>query len=295
MSQLSLSVLLLLSALWVSVGPVGAAVRLAYTRLDGGHWQVWSSEASGDKARPVTSSAWDKRCLRAGGRTDLLLLRDNEGKIHRLDLTRGGAESAVSLGFEVVKDFDFSPENGFLVASYAPNALDNVCVWHVPREGQPKRLLISDPYLNETPQWFPKGDRFLFAKSHAGRSHLCVSELAKPKAGVFLKRALSSASEPRISPDGMQVVFCGQGGASIDLWICSADGTEARELYAGPGLETEPSWTPDGEWVYFTTWDGKNFRLARIQPTGREFSFVSAQGVDCRCPVVINMTGENHE
>jgi hypothetical protein len=275
---------------------VSAAFQVVHTRLDNGHWQVWMAEAGGANPRRITTSTWDKRCLRAGGTANALLLRDNEGKLHRLNFAGALSETPLALDFEVIKDFDYSPRAGFLIASYAPNALDNVCVWHTAGEGQPKRLLIPDPYLNETPRWIPgSSNQFLFAKSHAGHSQLFVSDLARPKATSLLQSGPASANDPCPSPDGKQVVFCGPGRASIDLWICSISGTDVHVLYSGPGLEAEPAWSPDGAWVYFTTWDGTNFRLARIRPSGKEFGFVSPEGVDCRCPVVINITGEKHE
>jgi Tol biopolymer transport system component len=268
------------------------APRLACTRLNQGHWQVYVANADGANPRRVTDSPWDKRCLRSAGDGKTCLARDNEGKLHRLDLS-GSGDTVLNLDFEVIKDFDFNPQSGFLIASYAPNALDNVCVWHVAREGQQKRLLIPDPYLNELPRWLPGGTQFLYAKSHAGRSQICVAELAEPGGKTLLKQNLSSASDPCPSPDGSKVLFCAQGRSSIDLWICAVTGADAHELYSGPGLEAEPAWSPDGRWAYFTTWDGSNFRVGRIRPDGSEFEMVSPSGVDSRCPLVINVGGVN--
>lgn len=274
---------------WAGAPSLLGAAGLACTRLDEGRWQVWLAEPDGTNARRVTDSPWDKRCLRVGDAPNTLLLRDNEGRLHRLGFAGSALDATLALDFEVIKDFDFDPHQGFLVASYAPNALDNVCIWHVPREGGAKRLLISDPYLNESPRWLRAGGRFLFAKSHAGKSHLCISELAQPKPKDFLSRPMASASDPCPSPDGGKVLFCAQGPGSVDLWICSGTGADARPLYAGPGIEAEPAWGPGGDWAYFTTWDGNNFRLARIRPDGNDFAFVSPGGVDCRCPVVIEL------
>ncbi len=292
MNRRWLSPLLLVAMFGTAVA--SGAVRVAYTRLDNGQWQVWMAEAAGANPRRVTSSPWDKRCLRAGDGANLLLMRDNEGKLHRLDLA-DKTDAQLALDFEVIKDFDVNPRSGYLIASYAPNALDNVCLWQVPVALRSKRLLIPDPYLNESPRWFPDGNSFLFVKSHAGRSQLWVSDLAQVKARAFLQHPFGDASDPCPNPDGTRVVFCGEGRTSMDLWICSNTGANIRELYAGPGLEAEPAWSLDGEWVYFTTWDGQNFRVARIRPTGKEFTYISTAGVDCRCPVVISAMGEQHE
>jgi Tol biopolymer transport system component len=237
------------------------AYLLGHTRLDHGHWQVWLAEADGKNPRALTRSSWDKRSLRAMPGKSEILLRDNEGQVYRLDIKDPGKEAKTELGFEVVKDFDFHPQAGWLVAAYAPNALDNVCIWHVPAQGGQKRLLIPDPYLNETPRWAGGEKSFLFVKGH----------------------------------DGSSLVFCGKMDATVDLWLCSDRAHDVRLLYGGSGLEAEPAWSPDGAWIYFATWHSGNFRVARIRPNGKDFGLVSPEGTDCRCPVLVPDIGGQHD
>lgn len=271
-----------------SVGPpAGAAVALAYTRLDTGHWQVWLANPDGTNARRFTESPWDKRSLRAVPGEAQILLRDNQGQIYRLDATPPAREAKVDLGFDVVKDFDFRPRAGWLIAAYAPNALDNVCIWQVSADGGQKRLLIPDPYLNETPRWLEGAESILFAKGHAGKSWLCVSRTAHPKAEILVGEGFRTVSDPEISPDGTRVVFCGKKEKTVDLWVTSLKEPAAKRLHQGSSLEAEPSWSPDGAWIYFSSWNGINFRLARIRPNGADFGYLSPEGMDCRCPVVL--------
>src|ERR1700740_1979648 len=37
-----------------------------------------------------------------------------------------------------------------------------------------------------------------------------------------------------------------------DLWIVPREGGEAKRLTSGPGVETDPMFSPDGKWVAFT-------------------------------------------
>ncbi len=55
-------------------------------------------------------------------------------------------------------------------------------------------------------------------------------------------------SEPDISSDGKQVVFCYNG----DIWQVGRDGGTAHRLTAMPGTETRPRISPDSQWLAFT-------------------------------------------
>lgn len=45
-----------------------------------------------------------------------------------------------------------------------------------------------------------------------------------------------------------QIVFSYAG----DLWSVPRQGGEAKRLTAGPGVETDPVFSPDGAWIAFT-------------------------------------------
>ena len=47
---------------------------------------------------------------------------------------------------------------------------------------------------------------------------------------------------PRWSPNGKTIAFERAG----DLWLMQADGSDARQLTSGPGVDTSPGWSADG-------------------------------------------------
>ena len=67
---------------------------------------------------------------------------------------------------------------------------------------------------------------------------------------------------------GDRVVFC----AEDDLWVVSADGGTARRLTSHPGVESYPTFSPDGRWIAFT---------AEYQGNGDVY-LVSAEGGEPR-------------
>ncbi len=103
-----------------------------------------------------------------------------------------------------------------------------------------------------------------------------------------------SVSDPRISPDGQQVVYV-RSFADImtdrrysNLWICDFDGSAHRALTTGKQSDSSPRWSPDGSRLIYTSsqgdespqiylrWmdSGQTARLTNLQtpPAGLAFS-----------------------
>ncbi|MCB9466168.1 MAG: PD40 domain-containing protein [Candidatus Eisenbacteria bacterium] len=79
--------------------------------------------------------------------------------------------------------------------------------------------------------------------SRAGGPAAAVYEASVRDGEVLLPR------HPAPSPDGSRIAFCYQG----DLWVVPAEGGEARRLTAHPAIESYPLWSPDGNWIAFTS------------------------------------------
>ncbi|MEN9507447.1 MAG: hypothetical protein RLZZ621_10, partial [Gemmatimonadota bacterium] len=72
-------------------------------------------------------------------------------------------------------------------------------------------------------------------------------------------------SQPRLSPDGTQLVYISDESGSDNLWIAQSDGRGARQVTRVPrsGM-LSPAWTPDGRAIVVTVTDPHVTRTAEL-------------------------------
>ena len=88
--------------------------------------------------------------------------------------------------------------------------------------------------------------------------------------------ALSSVSDPQVSPDGRWVAYVvahmdfEENLNDTDLWVVSVDGGEPVRLTTHVGTDNRPRWAPDSGWVAFASDRGEKNQVYGIRPDGGE-------------------------
>jgi Tol biopolymer transport system component len=107
--------------------------------------------------------------------------------------------------------------------------------------------------INTFPKWSPDGKWIAYIAIH---DDLVPSLWIMTSRGTDHKRLTRAiyCHGPNWSPDGSRIIFSGNGEIASEIDICSIapDGTSLTRLFGVPGLETTPSYSPDGEHVLFS-------------------------------------------
>ncbi len=88
-------------------------------------------------------------------------------------------------------------------------------------------------------------------------------------------RPIRFARFPVLSPDGKQIAFSHQG----DIWSVGAGGGRALRLTLHEAHDTNPSWSPDGKWLAFSSRRSGNYDVWVMPSDGgrpRQLTFHSA-------------------
>src|SRR5437588_12690714 len=85
--------------------------------------------------------------------------------------------------------------------------------------------------------------------------------------------ALTSAGDPRLSPDARLIAYVvtridrEESAYRSAIWVVPVDGSEPpRQLTSGERRDLSPRWSPDGTWLAFTSnRDGEDEEKAKAQ------------------------------
>jgi Tol biopolymer transport system component len=136
------------------------------------------------------------------------------------------------------------------------------------RTGEAVRRVTRRGYK---PAWSPDGRQIAFAtenvelnpQNSGSPGQLWVADV---ESGATRRLAVGDASLPSWSPHGDRIAFFHRLGATAQgqIWTVPAAGGEASAVTTGLSRDWNPTWSPDGRYIYFVSNRGGSMNLWRV-------------------------------
>jgi Tol biopolymer transport system component/DNA-binding winged helix-turn-helix (wHTH) protein len=133
----------------------------------------------------------------------------------------------------------------------------NTNIWQLDLQGSPPQAhkLIASSAEQESATISPDGRRIAFESDRSGAMEIWVCDGDGSNVLKLTSFGVIATGTPRWSPDGGLIAFDSRFGGESNLYTVDPAGGVPTKLNIDVSDNSEPSWSPDGKWMYFMQGD----------------------------------------
>ena len=119
--------------------------------------------------------------------------------------------------------------------------------------GEKRPCLINSSLGDFGARWSPDGSQLVFHSNRTGWDELWVAQKDCTQPRQLTRFREVGVGSPRWSPDGRLIAFDRRANGQSDIYTIRVEDSQVRKLTDSVWSSMMPSWSPDGEWIYFTS------------------------------------------
>jgi len=142
-------------------------------------------------------------------------------------------------------------------------------VWVMNADGSQQRQVTDSKYDKSRISWYPDGVHLLINDNNGNLYKLNINTRESVEINLPIKGTLDAS----VSPDGHYIAFSLSVADSIDnnhIWIVNVDNNKLSKLTNMGGLQHEPVWSSNQQWIYFLSNTGsQSHDILRVSIDGK--------------------------
>ena len=246
---------------------------------------VYVMDADGSNVRRVTSDDRDVESLvwDVSGKS-IIFSSDRGGRpsLWRLGLEKGATPERIEVGGEDATGPAVAPKGNRLAYSQSKS---NWSIMRVSlrsansKAGSPKLTpLLSSTLQDSSPHYSPDGSRIAFQSWRSGTQEIwfCNSDGSSPVKLTSFDGPLTGS--PSWSPDGTHIAFDARPNGHSHVFYLTTEGSLPKAATSGDSNDIVPTWSHDGQWLYFGSNRSGSWEIWRVSPGGGNLLQVTHHG-----------------
>lgn len=260
--------------------------RIAFIRaIEAAIRDVYVMNSDGSDLRRVT---FDNRFVESlawgvDGKS-IIFASDRGGRpsLWRLNIEKGAAPERIEVGGEDATGPAVALKGNRLAYSQSKSnwSIMRVALRNASSKVNSSKLtpLLSSTLQDSSPHYSPNGSRIAFQSWRAGTQEIwvCNSDGSSPAKLTSFDGPLTGS--PSWSPDGTRIAFDARPEGHSHIFYMSADGSPPKAATSGDGNDIVPSWSHDGQWLYFGSNRSGSWQVWKVPSTGGSAQQVTRNG-----------------